>query len=441
MSPKSSKNAALKRRAAATKTIPKPSKKRAKRTRAKIRINFIKLFIATSLIAFVSLAVGWIGFVYFMLQDNPSLNTNKVQNSQNKIIKHDVNKTADINVALKESKRASSVLERQNTIRDVRLDKALQNLPKIAEQNISQIKQNISNNASQTTKIAKEEQTKNISKNASKQNEKNIFELIGSKDNKKETKQNTKEQKAKSSKKDGILIENYAQDTYKYASAKKKSKGAKLVIIMDDISLRSQVNKIKALKMNITPAIFPPLKWNPQSNLLADDFSVYLVHLPLAAYNYKDATNQIPTSASNKQIKERIKAIKRDFKGVKYINNHTGSAFTANYTATKKLLDELKAQNISFIDSVTTSNSAVPQASKELGLRYVYRDVFLDNVQSESSILAQLQIAVNIAKRDGHAIAICHPHAATFAALKRAKNSILNGVDVVYLDEIYGLYN
>ena len=132
MSPKSSKNAALTRRAAATKTIPKPSKKRAKRTRAKIRINFIKLFIATSLIAFVSLAVGWIGFVYFMLQDNPSLNTNKVQNSQNKIIKHDVNKTADINVALKESKRASSVLERQNTIRDVRLDKALQNLPKIA---------------------------------------------------------------------------------------------------------------------------------------------------------------------------------------------------------------------------------------------------------------------------------------------------------------------
>ena len=83
----------------------------------------------------------------------------------------------------------------------------------------------------------------------------------------------------------------------------------------------------------------------------------------------------------------------------------------------------------------------MPQASKELGLRYVYRDVFLDNVQSESSILAQLQIAVNIAKRDGHAIAICHPHAATFAALKRAKNSILNGVDVVYLDEIYGLYN
>ena len=45
------------------------------------------------------------------------------------------------------------------------------------------------------------------------------------------------------------------------------------------------------------------------------------------------------------------------------------------------------------------------------------------------------------AKKRGYAIAIGHPHDSTFEALKIAKQTILKDVDVVYLKDIYGLYN
>ena len=210
---------------------------------------------------------------------------------------------------------------------------------------------------------------------------------------------------------------------------------------MDDISLKSQVDEIKSLKIKITPSIFPPFKSREHTNLLADEFKTYMVHLPLAAYNYKDTTGALSQNATPAQIKKKITEIKKQFKNLQYINNHTGSAFTQNYKATKILLKELKAQGIKFVDSKTTPNSAVPKASQELGLSYVYRDVFLDNEQNEKSILHQLQLAIKIAKKEGHAIAICHPYPATFKALKKAQDNILKDIEIVYLDEIYGLYN
>lgn len=219
------------------------------------------------------------------------------------------------------------------------------------------------------------------------------------------------------------------------------NKKAKLVIIMDDISLKSQVDELKTLKIKITPSIFPPFKSRENTNLLADEFKVYLVHLPLAAFNYKDTTGALSLNATPSQVKKKIKEIKKKFKNLKYINNHTGSAFTQNYKATKILLTELKNQGISFVDSKTIADSAVPKVSQELGLSYVYRDVFLDNEQNQKNILHQLELAINIAKNKGHAIAICHPYPATFEALKSAQETMLRDVDVVYLDEIYGLYN
>jgi polysaccharide deacetylase 2 family uncharacterized protein YibQ len=48
------------------------------------------------------------------------------------------------------------------------------------------------------------------------------------------------------------------------------------------------------------------------------------------------------------------------------------------------------------------------------------RDVFLDNEQNEAYIRGQLAKAVARARKWGQAIAICHPHPATIAALSKA---------------------
>ena len=104
------------------------------------------------------------------------------------------------------------------------------------------------------------------------------------------------------------------------------------------------------------------------------------------------------------------------------------------------MLDELKNSEIYFIDSLTTNKSTVLDVSKKLGLKYAYRDVFLDNEQNVSKILKMINNAVAVAKKDGVAIAICHPYKSTFEALKIAQKDAFKGVEVVYVDKIYEHY-
>lgn len=222
---------------------------------------------------------------------------------------------------------------------------------------------------------------------------------------------------------------------------KSNPKEPKLVIIIDDVSSYEQVKNIKATGLKITPSIFPSTKSHPKSAYLAREFEFFMVHLPLEALYFRaNEENTLTINSTQSEIDERISAVKRQFPGVKYLNNHTGSKFTSNYKSTKMLLNTLKSNDIRFLDSLTTSSSQVPKVCKELGLSYVYRDVFLDNDENIAKILAQLENAVNIAKKNGHAIAIGHPYKATFRALNIAKNKILKDVQIVYLRDIYGFY-
>ncbi|RAZ23692.1 divergent polysaccharide deacetylase family protein [Campylobacter hyointestinalis] len=217
---------------------------------------------------------------------------------------------------------------------------------------------------------------------------------------------------------------------------------AKLAIIIDDVAYRAQADKIKSLGLKITPSIFPPTKAHPNTVAISKDFEFYMIHLPLEAMFFSKAEpNTLKVGDSKSKIEDRISTIKNQFGNVKYINNHTGSKFTSNYKSMQILLSSLDKMGILFVDSLTSNASKAGYVSKELGLKYVKRDVFLDNDQDVSKILKQLSLAIKQAKKRGYAIAIGHPHDLTFKALKIAKQTILKDVDVVYLKEIYGLYN
>lgn len=240
-------------------------------------------------------------------------------------------------------------------------------------------------------------------------------------------------------------LPNLNNDTNQTKPPKKPSKHkktAKLAIIIDDIAWDYQMKAINSLNLRITPSILPPTKEHPNSAKLAKGIDYYMVHLPLSAlYFKKNEQHTLDTNSSNYQIYKRISEIKAIFPNPKYLNNHTGSEFTSNYASTKILLSALKMNKIKFVDSLTTSKSQVQKVSKELNLPYVYRDIFLDNEQNVNYTLKQIQKAVQTAHKNGHAIAIGHPHKTTIEALNIAKKSILKEVEIVYLKDIYGLYN
>ena len=392
----------------ASKSKPKNSGRNSRLNSKKRPFNVTRAFLAV----FVLVMLAWLAALMMIKEEPQAKKANLAQN----------NNTQKIHELLESKKKKSSVLDEQNSSQ--KISQAISKDNKIAN-----IYEEIS-----------DEKLKEFSKKLQEQKEEFIAKTL--------IEQNISEQNAS---KEQSTFEKTAEQAPKYSySANSHSKrkshkapngGPKLAIIMDDISTNAHVSELKKLSIKVTPSIFPPEKEHPKTAELAKEFSVYMVHLPLQALNYtNEKANTLHAGDSKEKISQRIKDIKNDFKGVKYINNHTGSGFTSDFKSTLALLDELKNSEIYFIDSLTTNKSTVLDASKKLGLKYAYRDVFLDNEQNVSKILKMINNAVAVAKKDGVAIAICHPYKSTFEALKIAQKDAFKGVEVVYVDKIYEHY-
>ncbi|HHO42492.1 MAG TPA: divergent polysaccharide deacetylase family protein [Epsilonproteobacteria bacterium] len=216
------------------------------------------------------------------------------------------------------------------------------------------------------------------------------------------------------------------------------SDGCKLAIILDDIATPSQMRELQKIPLEITPSIFPPSELSSTSHLLAKN-SHAMVHLPLESKNRQMNTMQgtLFVRDSPQDIYNRIKELRTLFPYAKYINNHTGGVFTADKNAMSTLYSALMKYEFIFVDSLTSKDTYVPHLANKHQHRYLARDVFLDNVRQKDAIRNQLKKAVKIAKKHGVAIAIGHPYPETFAVL-RESNSIFEGVEVVYIDRLYG---
>jgi len=217
-----------------------------------------------------------------------------------------------------------------------------------------------------------------------------------------------------------------------------KTQKPKLVIIIDDVSTRRQLNAIQATGLKITPSIFPPSKLSMTSYTLARGLKHYMIHLPMesGSSQFNKQYKTLITTFSKEEIEARVKELRKLFPSAHYINNHTGSVFTDDYTAMKILYTSLRKEGFSFIDSRTIGSTKVPKITEEFGDAYVARDVFIDNEHNVPYIHKQLRKAVNMAKKRGYAVAIGHPHKMTMKALSNAEN-ILNDVELVYIDELY----
>lgn len=214
---------------------------------------------------------------------------------------------------------------------------------------------------------------------------------------------------------------------------------AKLAIIIDDVGTDEQAQKLIALPVRVTPSIFPPEYQRKDTRSLARGFEHYAIHLPMEASSAKNNSATLRTSDNYEKLNGVIAKLRADFPNAKFINNHTGSKFTADERAMQNLLRAMNEHGFLFIDSRTSPATKAKAAMKGLGMRYVHRDVFLDNQNSVAAVRKKLREAVTLAKKQGYAIAIGHPKSSTLRALANSAD-ILGEVDLVYLDEIYEYY-
>jgi len=73
--------------------------------------------------------------------------------------------------------------------------------------------------------------------------------------------------------------------------------------------------------------------------------------------------------------------------------------------------------NIYFLDSRTTAETAAPAAAQKLGMKIAERNIFIDNEQSRESMLSYISSGLTRAKNSGTAVMIGHTWSPELAPL------------------------
>ncbi len=216
----------------------------------------------------------------------------------------------------------------------------------------------------------------------------------------------------------------------------------RIAIVIDDLGQNlNGIDELFNLGVPLTIAVMPHLRYSSRVAEEAHSRGMdVLLHLPMEP---KDMVANNPGKGllSTKMNEEEIATqLDMDLDSVPFItgvNNHMGSKFTEDEKRMRVVLSVLKDKGHFFFDSLTTPNSVGREIAAQMGISTAERNVFLDNKQDKEYVKAQFDLLVKIAKREGFAIAIGHPHSATIEGLKEALAGIEDkGVSVVKLSEL-----
>lgn len=193
-----------------------------------------------------------------------------------------------------------------------------------------------------------------------------------------------------------------------------------IAIVIDDMGLdRNRSARMVGLHGPLTLSWLPYARdLSAQSKAARANGHELMLHMPMEPSVKADpGPNALLVSLDKGEIVKRFRAALDSFDGYVGVNNHMGSRFTADRAALAPVLAELHRRGLLWLDSRTTPNSAGIGLARELKMPWVGRDIFLDNEETVAAVKAQLAKTEQVAKRQGYAVAIGHPHDATIEAL------------------------
>ncbi len=208
-----------------------------------------------------------------------------------------------------------------------------------------------------------------------------------------------------------------------HAAAPSPSGPARIAIIVDDSgNSAAECGDLQAIPQAITVSILPELAYSRATAVCAHRAGKeVMLHLPMEP---KRPTGVYPegyiirTDMPPSRIKGRLAEALRGVPYVKGVNNHMGSKATEDPRLMEVLLRELKRRGLYFVDSRVTAHSRGPVTARRLGLPFVERDVFLDNVADRAAIERQFAELARIARRRGEAVGICHARGLSWVVLR-----------------------
>ncbi len=217
-----------------------------------------------------------------------------------------------------------------------------------------------------------------------------------------------------------------------------------VAIIIDDCgnSLRNR-ELLFSIDYPLTLAVLPRLRRTAAVARLADEhgFEVIL-HCPMEAVNPEidPGPGSLDRAMEAGELAAVLDENLRDLPRASGMNNHMGSAFTTDPESMALLMAELKARGLFFIDSLTAPRTATGPAAEAFGVRYLFRDIFLDHENTDEFILGQLEKMKRKAKERGSAIAIGHDRALTLEILARELPTLAeDNLRLVPVSDLFGV--
>jgi polysaccharide deacetylase 2 family uncharacterized protein YibQ len=197
---------------------------------------------------------------------------------------------------------------------------------------------------------------------------------------------------------------------------------ASIALIIDDLGNRLfQDSQAVGLPGPVGCAFLP---YAPFTRTLAQQAHAtgkeVLVHLPMQALGESHPeAGELTLDMTEPQFQRMLQA---DLAVVPYasgVNNHKGSLLTRHPGDMAWLMRELRRRGLFFVDSRTTAATVARRLAMENRVPSTDRRVFLDNVQSVTAVRQQFMRLVAIARREGTALAIGHPHTETMTVLRQ----------------------
>ncbi len=211
-------------------------------------------------------------------------------------------------------------------------------------------------------------------------------------------------------------------------------KAGRLAIVIDDFGYRPhEENQVLSMPTAVSIAVLPNA---PHAREMAtkahQQGREVLIHLPMAPLSKQPLERDtLRPGMSQEEISRIIRDAVNKVPFAVGLNNHMGSAMTSNLDGMRNVMQVLEHYPFYFLDSMTIGNSQSSQAANGTGIKVIKRNVFLDDTSNEADIRQQFNRAIALARRNGSAIAIGHPHPNTVRILQQMLPALPTDITLV----------
>ncbi|MBX7257643.1 MAG: divergent polysaccharide deacetylase family protein [Candidatus Hydrogenedentes bacterium] len=184
-----------------------------------------------------------------------------------------------------------------------------------------------------------------------------------------------------------------------------------VAIIVDDGGYGGWITeRILAMDNNLTLSILPYATYSTVTATRAYELGFeVMLHMPMEnSIGRLTFPGQITTDMTPAEIKELTLNALEEVPYAIGLNNHTGSKFTSDCDAMRVFLEGIQDLPLFFVDSRTIKTSCAYAMAQELNIPCAARDLFLDHDPNPKRIKERFLQLMDIAKRHGRGIGICH---------------------------------